>query len=125
MFNYTPLILAGVHGLQYHPVREELVQEIKAKTSKWTPMEVEENHFRHVPVGEIQNTLGSLDASNGMLTKFDKSEKKELTNTEAFMNSFHGILNIGEAWNHIMGRSLLQVGDDDEEDYNIDEDIKN
>lgn len=107
MFKYTPLILAGVHGLKHHPVREELVQEIKAKTSKWTPMEVKENHFRNVPAGEIQNTLGSLDASNGKLTKFDKDEKKELTNSEAFMDTFNGILNIGEAWTHMMGRSLL------------------
>ena len=76
-------------------------------------MEVEENHFRHVPVGEIQNTLGSLDAANGKLTKFDKDEKKELTTSEAFMDSLNGIMNIGEAWGKMMRRSLAEVEDEE------------
>ena len=28
-----------------HPVRPEIVEEIKRKTSKWQPIEVEDNHF--------------------------------------------------------------------------------
>ena len=84
-------------------------------------MEVEDNHFRHVPVGEIQNTLGSLDAASCRLTRFDKDEKKELTTSEAFMDSFNGILHIGEAWGKMMGRSLAEADDvfGDDEDYNV------
>ena len=28
-----------------HPVRQELIDEIKAKTTKWKPREVKDNHF--------------------------------------------------------------------------------
>lgn len=30
---------------QLHPVSEEMVQEIRAKTDKWSPMEVADNKF--------------------------------------------------------------------------------
>ena len=54
-----------------------------------------------------------MDAANGKLTKFDKNEKKELTTSEAFMDSLNGIMNIGEAWGKMMRRSLAEVEDEE------------
>ena len=36
-----------------HPVREEIVDEIKLKATSWKPKEVHENHLRHVPADKI------------------------------------------------------------------------
>lgn len=48
--------------LDAHPVRQELVDEVKRKTKKWVPREVKHNHFRNKTAREIRDgTLGSLD----------------------------------------------------------------
>ena len=46
-----------------HPIRQSLVDEIKAKTTKWRPTEVAENHFRNVPVDTLYNSFGAMDMS--------------------------------------------------------------
>jgi hypothetical protein len=43
-----------------HPVRHELVEEIRQKTDKWTPRPVHENHLRDVSPEQLQKKLGSL-----------------------------------------------------------------
>ena len=43
-----------------HPVRLEMVEEIKAKTQSWTPREVHENHFAKVPADQIKNRFGNM-----------------------------------------------------------------
>ena len=43
-----------------HPVRSELIEEIKQKTTKWTPKEVHENVLRDASPEQIQNKMGSL-----------------------------------------------------------------
>jgi len=43
-----------------HPVREEIVQDIKLKATSWKPKEVHENHLRHVPADKIQGRFGQL-----------------------------------------------------------------
>ena len=48
--------------LDAHPVRQELVDEVKRKTKKWVPREVKDNHFRHRTAREIRDgTLGNLE----------------------------------------------------------------
>ena len=54
--------------LQQHPVRQEVVDAIKAKTTKWKPREVHENHFRHISVEQMQHTLGSLEEDGKLRT---------------------------------------------------------
>ena len=54
--------LAKEHTLKRHPVRQEIVDEILAKTTSWKPRQVSENHFSQVPTKKIHHTLGSLDA---------------------------------------------------------------
>jgi len=54
-----------------HPVREEIVDEIKKLATSWTPREVSDNHLRHVPVNNIQMQMGSLG-----LTQFGEVTKK-------------------------------------------------
>lgn len=45
-----------------HPVRQEIVDEVKRKTKKWTPREINDNHFKNKTAREIRDgTLGSLD----------------------------------------------------------------
>ena len=36
-----------------HPVRQEIVDEIKLKATSWKPREVEDNHLRHVPIEKV------------------------------------------------------------------------
>lgn len=43
-----------------HPVRQELIEEIKAKTNSWIPQELHENHLVSVPVELLQQKLGYL-----------------------------------------------------------------
>ena len=45
--------ISGRHTLKQHPVREEIVNEIKAKATRWTPKELEENYFKDVPVHRL------------------------------------------------------------------------
>jgi hypothetical protein len=58
IFIVTVLALFGViRGgspiLKQHPVREEIVNEIKAKATRWTPVELEDNYFKDVPVHRL------------------------------------------------------------------------
>ncbi len=66
IFIITVLALFGMikgnapHTLKQHPVREEIVNEIKAKATRWTPKELEENYFRDVPIHRLQSKLGFI-----------------------------------------------------------------
>ena len=44
----------------FHPVRQEIVDDIKLKTTSWKPREVHENHLRHVPQDQLGSLMGSL-----------------------------------------------------------------
>ena len=46
-----------------HPVRQEIVDEIKLKATSWTPKEVEDNHMRHRSVESIKSSMGHLGTS--------------------------------------------------------------
>ena len=46
-----------------HPVREEMVEAIKAKKTSWKPKEVHENHLRLRSVESIKNSMGHLGTS--------------------------------------------------------------
>jgi hypothetical protein len=49
-----------------HPIREDLVNEIKQKASTWTPMEVNENPLSNRSKDELLGLLGSrLDVPTG------------------------------------------------------------
>ena len=53
--------LAQAKGsVEKHPIREEIVDEIKAKTTSWKPKEVSENHMRHRSVDSIKHSMGHL-----------------------------------------------------------------
>jgi len=56
------------------PVRQALVDEIKTKTTKWQPREVDENHFKGKTVDEISGTTGGLDAGRSKLNQPEKSD---------------------------------------------------
>jgi hypothetical protein len=57
----TLLIGSAYAHMSQHPVRQDIVDEIKAKTTKWKPREVTQNHFSNVPLKQMLNTLGSLE----------------------------------------------------------------
>ena len=46
-----------------HPVREEIVEQIKLKTTKWKPMEMHENSFRDHSAESLHKRLGALDSA--------------------------------------------------------------
>lgn len=51
---------ADAAALEKHPVRQELVDEIKARTKRWEPMEVAENPMAKIPRHLVKQSLGSL-----------------------------------------------------------------
>lgn len=58
------IIQAGVFNAKMkHPVRQDIVEEIKAKATTWKPMEVHENLLSLVPADDIQSKLGFLGAA--------------------------------------------------------------
>ena len=48
---------------QKHPIRDEIVEGIKAKKTSWKPKEVEDNHLRHRTIDGIKNSMGHLGTS--------------------------------------------------------------
>ena len=60
----TKLILLGFVALatahaNHHPVNEDMVKEIKAKATTWTPMEVAENPLSYLSPAELKKFLGT------------------------------------------------------------------
>ena len=55
-----------------HPVRQEIVDEIKAKATTWTPREVHENHLHEIPVEQLKSKLGYLgvEESGNLINSF-------------------------------------------------------
>jgi len=49
---------AGSEGK--HPVRDEIVSEIRQKTSKWTPMDPKANPLSRIPAHRVKASLGLL-----------------------------------------------------------------
>jgi len=58
----TLILLASTASARemQHPVRQEIVEEIKRKTSKWEPMEVADNHFARYAKEEIHSQANSI-----------------------------------------------------------------
>ncbi|CDW76850.1 cathepsin b [Stylonychia lemnae] len=50
-----------------HPVRQELVEEIKLKAESWTPVETHQNLLRDVHPDKIKSRLGNLGFQEGSL----------------------------------------------------------
>ena len=84
-----------VHGssatLEHHPVRSEIVEEIKALTSRWTPQEVHKNHFYKMPKEDIALTLGSLEAGTPAQDLKTKAKSPEPSLLDKLLGSWVGI----------------------------------
>ena len=52
---------------ELHPVREEIVEQIKLKASSWTPKEVKDNKLRHRSSESIKNSMGHLGVSPSLM----------------------------------------------------------
>ena len=50
-----------------HPIRHEIVEEIKLKATSWTPKAVEDNHMRHRSVEELKHSMGHLGTAHTSL----------------------------------------------------------
>lgn len=50
--------VALICAVAAHPVRQEIVDEIKLKATSWKPKEVNENHLRHIDVSKSMGHLG-------------------------------------------------------------------
>ena len=59
--------IANAEDAAKHPIRQEIVDEIKLKATSWTPKEVSENHMRHRSVESIKGSMGHLGTSEASL----------------------------------------------------------
>lgn len=50
-----------------HPIRQEIVDDIKLKATSWTPKEVGDNHMRHYSQESIKSSMGHLGTSPASL----------------------------------------------------------
>lgn len=70
-FTYVLVTIATVSMAEAsaakHPVREEIVEEIKLKATSWTPKEVGANHIRHRSVESIKASMGHLGTAPSSL----------------------------------------------------------
>ena len=77
---------------QKHPVRDEIVNEIKRKTTSWKPKAVENNHLRHRSPDSIKRSLGHLGVSPSIVpTDFLKSMATSATDLFKKVASSFGI----------------------------------
>ena len=44
---------------KYHPVNQDIVNEIKAKATTWVPYEAHENPLANRPIEDLINVLGT------------------------------------------------------------------
>ena len=77
-----------------HPVNHEMVAQIKAEATSWTPMEVEENPFAFMPFEKIKGMMSTK------LTVFEETAedlgfepKKHFDSREEWGEKIHGINN--------------------------------
>ena len=63
----TTILTTVALAEEKHPVREEIVNDIKLKTTSWKPKEVENNHLRHRSVESIRQSMGHLGTSRPTL----------------------------------------------------------
>ena len=71
---------------QKHPVREEIVKEIKLKATSWKPREVHENHLSKVSAEKIHGRFGHLG-----MTPFSKGAEAMTKITQGAMSMFDQI----------------------------------
>ena len=50
-------LFASISPLVNHPVRQEIVDEIR-KQDKWWPLSVEDNHFASIPAHRLVSSTG-------------------------------------------------------------------
>lgn len=63
-------LLGVTRAVSLHPVRQEIVDDIKLKTDSWQPNEVSKNHLRDVHPDKLKDKMGSL--GSGVSSFFDK-----------------------------------------------------
>ena len=75
-----------------HPVRQEIVDQIKERTSSWTPVEVHKNILRDVHPDEINGRLGYLGAKEKSKSIFDFffHKRKPLANNHPTLSASKG-----------------------------------
>ena len=59
--------IVSASNAEQHPVREEIVEEIKLKATSWKAKPVNDNHMRHRSVESIKNSMGHLGAAPKIL----------------------------------------------------------
>ena len=60
MFKLTAVASLAALALAEHPINPDIVEEIKTKTSKWTPYEVSENPLLGRSNGDLSGLLGTI-----------------------------------------------------------------
>lgn len=84
--------VAGVE-VPKHPIRQELVDSIKAKTKSWKPREVGQNHFRDLPLDRLQKKFGLMgtDAFTKEMNAVKESARNMTSQAMSWMTSLFGV----------------------------------
>ena len=93
-----------------HPVREDIVEEIKLKATSWKPKEVHENHLRHVPADKMHLRFGHLGN-----TPFSKGAEVMTKITKGAVSVFDQVTSAMGLKGSIFEHKLRQASDADPE----------
>lgn len=90
-------ILVAFALAEMHPVNHELVAEIKAKATTWTPMEPEENPFTFMPLEQIKAMMGTkLEVVETTATDLGFAPDNEFDARKQWGTKVHPIRNQGQ-----------------------------
>ena len=64
---FFALVQLQIVKSEKHPVRDEIVDEIKLKATSWKPREVSDNPLRHRSVESLKASMGQLGVSEASL----------------------------------------------------------
>ena len=104
-------------GEAKHPIRQEIVDEIKLKATSWKPQEVSENHLRHRSVESLKASMGYLGTSQA---SFGADVFKSVT--KSAMDVFKQIsstVGLKESTHRVKQSSPTSDSQDDEDKYDL------
>lgn len=93
-------------------ISEEFIEEIKSKTSKWTPLEYNENPFRHRTRHQFKKSIGTRHAGADLL----KQVSKKAGLSDHILEQLKKVADPAEITKAITGKHPNVRADDEEEE---------
>ena len=105
-FAAMSIISLAMASVKQHPVREDLVEEIKLKATSWKPKEVSDNHLRHVPADKVHLRFGHLGN-----TPFSKGAEVMTKITKGAISVFDQVTSAMGLKGSVFEHKLLEASD--------------